>query len=342
MPNRRRLLVVLVACAIVASVLLSSKQESFLRSHGRGRRGLEATRVVHWDLPKAADEWCLPSQHRPLRYDQCPVNSTISELQFIGGMTNSLKFVLLGAIMAYEENRCFVVNEQGHIVRRSDKSQALTAFTNRYFEPIGLQPDDPRVVKARKEGRIQKREWQEVWMDLEPRRWAKKNYTIPGLGYTELNGHFLKKIMMRRLWRPLPAVREETCRSLENYGLHDDFMTFGVRRGDKTIEGFEFTPLDKYITEAEIAIDKVFGGKVPKIFVATDDCRVMAKFRELRPEWVFVSECDNSKGINGFVLNDMKHWTLEQTDDHYRKFFVELYAAAIAKYFIGELNCASR
>jgi hypothetical protein len=75
---------------------------------------------------------------------------------------------------------------------------------------------------------------------------------------------------------------------------------------------------------------------MPKIFVATDDCSVMKELRELRPDWTFVSECDRSdEHAAGFVLADMRKWTLEQTDEHFHKFFVELLGLAGAKFYIG-------
>jgi hypothetical protein len=65
----------------------------------------------------------------------------------------------------------------------------------------------------------------------------------------------------------------------------------------------------------------------------------MDEFRSLRPTWRFVSECDkqaqSAAGHAGFALADMKAWSQSDTDAHYAKFFVELYAMATAKYFIG-------
>ena len=293
---------------------------------------------TQFDLPPAADQWCGPPILPPLDYHDCPDDEKVNQLHFIGGLTNSLKFTLLGAIQAYEMNRCFTVDENNHLIQRSDPSQALTIFTTRYFEPIGLGNDDPRVVEARRKGKIDDRHWRDVWDTQQARKGAKLLFDVPALNYTNIEGHDLKRQMMRRVWRPLPAVREATCTRLEEHGLHEPFIAFGVRRGDKTLEGFTFSKAKQYIQEAQKAITKHFDGKTPKIFVATDDCAAMQEFRRLRPDWIFVSECpgesdDNS--ITGFVLREMKDWTLDQTDAHYRKFFVELYASAIAKVFIG-------
>ena len=93
--------------------------------------------------------------------------------------------------------------------------------------------------------------------------------------------------------------------------------------------------MQPYIDKAEQAIQSHFGGKVPTIFVASDDCTVMEELCAYRPQWKFVGECDNATGDNGFVLAHMKTWSLEQTDNHYHKFITEMIAMASAKYWIG-------
>ncbi len=133
-------------------------------------------------------------------------------------------------------------------------------------------------------------------------------------------------------------MRDTACTRLKNHGLQEEYMAMSVRRGDKAIEYELITTLQPYIDKAEIAIRTHFGGKVPKIFVASDDCSVMQEMRDLRPEWTFVGECDNATEDNGFVIAETKHWSLEQTDKHYEKFITEMIALASAKYFIGVSN----
>merc|ERR1712218_194347 len=155
------------------------------------------------------------------------------------------------------------------------------------------------------------KDWKIVWEDLSNRRQYGKTYTIKSLNYHNIEGHHLKHVMLRRMWRPLPAIREQTCTSLADHVQGDDFMTFSVRRGDKSSEeNFDFATVQQYIDMAEKAIPSHFAGKVPTIFVATDDCTVMKEFREVRPTWKFVSECDkeHTVGYAGFALKDMKLW----------------------------------
>jgi len=69
---------------------------------------------------------------------------------------------------------------------------------------------------------------------------------------------------------------------------------------------------------------------------------MIEEFRELKPDWTFLSECDKMKldeeskdSQSGYVLEDMVDWDLKTTDAHYAKFFTELFALATAKYYVG-------
>merc|ERR1712232_1500757 len=149
-----------------------------------------------------------------------------------------------------------------------------------------------------------------------------------------------KRDMIRRLWRPLPKFRQASCSAVKD--VHNleagEYMSFSVRRGDKTEEDFAYTPLDKYVIEAEKHFDR-FPSR-PTIFVASDDCSVLSEFRSMRPEWTFVSECDkenNSKaaGQQGFELKAVKDWSEDAKEAHFTKFFTEIFALTFSKVFIG-------
>ena len=245
--------------------------------------------------------------------------------------------MLLSVIRAYEENRCFYVEEHSDLISRDKSAKQFDSFVERYFDPIGLPSDDPIIVQAKDEGRLATLEWKDVW--FQHRKQHGNQHTIDNLGYENMDGHILKRIMLQRMWRLNPKVKAKTCQQLEQTLGHEeyDFLAFSIRRGDKINENFKLTPLGEYIREAERVIAQHFiGMQAPKIFVATDDCRVMNKLRSLKPNWTFVSMCDDSNGNeNGFRLADMRVWTQEETDRHFFKFFVELYALTISKYYIG-------
>ena len=220
---------------------------------------------------------------------------------------------LMAVIGAFEENKCFFVEEawDNPLLHRNDASQQLQSFVGRYFEPIGLPKNDPIVVNARSEGRIQVINWRDFWGTPDKRALHERIRNITSLRRTHGKYYLEEEYAPTYMWRLLPQVRNDSCTSIEWHSLdNDEYLVFSVRRG----EALEFTKTQDYIDAVEEACAKHYGGKMPKIFVATDDCAVMGELREKRPDWVFTSECDRSNGHNqGFMLTDMRQWTLEET-----------------------------
>jgi hypothetical protein len=351
-PVTSVLVILLLGSAINVLVLRDSSQ-SFFPSFFRVARHLDAlSAAAAVDKPEEATKLdyignavvdltrnlCSAQPlYAPLRYDDCKPGEILNVIPLFGGMTNALKMVLLGTILSYEEGRCFYVNEEtAHL--NPIKNGTKEGFITKYMEPIGLPKDHPYVKLAYKENRVQVRPYYHYWNKLETRRTRGRMYNITSLGYDNIEGHMLKKKVLRRMWRLLPKYREATCTTLMGHELGDEFMSFSVRRGDKSTEKFVFTPLPKYIKAAEMQT-RQFGGKIPKIFVATDDCRVMKEFRQLRPDWTFISECDKQQYDNGFVLRDIHKWSDDHQEDHFRKFFVEMFALATSKVFSKSTFC---
>jgi len=295
-------------------------------------------------LPARAEEWCAPSKYPPLQYDQCKNKSVVNSIPIHGGLTNSLKMMLLGIILSFEEDRCFVVDETESMLAQRAKfeNRFNSTFYDRYFRPIGLKKG-----LLNPETKLQRRDWMETWGDWKHNRRIESHLsTIESLGLYNISGHELKRYLLKRIWRPMPLVRDQACAKIENHlskqlgrNSVDDFIAFSVRRGDKARENFVFPTLDRYIIAAERAAILHFPAddKMPTIFVATDDCSVMNDFRSRRPRWNFVSECDvpHHQSKDGFRIEEMTLWNHEATDAHFGKFMVELYAMAAAKYFIG-------
>ena len=294
-------------------------------------------------LPEGARDWCVETDIGRLPYERCDPNKPLNVIRLIGGMTNAFKGVLLGAILSFEQNRCFYLDESNSHLRLRNKDQGedpIPSIVNRYFEPIGLQKDHPKVKQAFNDGSYEYQNFVALWDDLRVRRPANSTSSIDNLFYQQVEGHYLKRTMMKRMWRFLPRFRQRACSGLETHlPSSDEYMAMSVRRGDKTTEGIIYLEMSMYIDEAQKAIGTIFDGRVPTIFVATDDCSALGELRSLRPAWTFVSECDvttkDSSDLHGFTLRDMKDWTIEQTDAHYEKFFVELLGLVSAKYVIG-------
>jgi Alpha-(1,6)-fucosyltransferase N- and catalytic domains len=288
-----------------------------------------------WGAMLTDNYWCSEPSLDPLPFDECYVDDIIYRIPLFGGMTNAIKMVLLAVIQAYEENRCFFIDESTSHLNNFDKTHYYeNGFYARYFERIGLSNEDPRVQKAQQEKRILSLTWQEVWADAKYRRMYDKLTSIPSLGYEDVPGHELKAIMLRRMWRPLPAVREAACKRVSRLVGNDTYVAMSVRRGDKDTELFDFIDMENYISAAENVFQSRYNNTAQTIFVASDDCTVLSELRSKRPHWRFVSECDNSHQ-SGFVLTEMEKWKLSDYDSHYEKFFTELFALYGASYVFG-------
>ena len=345
-PAASVLLVVAISLFTLSLELYDENRELHTNSSGSDKSN---GAPMPFNLTDWAHLWCMAPYEPPLDFEQCDSeNGVVHEIPLHGGLTNALKFVLLGAIYSLEENRCFFVNEtNAHLHKRVDKSQEFDSFLNRYFEPIGLPASSPIVKKAQEESRIKTLHvLDDLYRDKHRRRIYKDKTSLPQFQYNDFDGHLIKKLILRKLWRPLESVRTRTCATLDKvHRLNDDYIGFSVRRGDKwEKEHVANANLDLYLVEADQIIQQHFaaaagGDAPPKIFVATDDCSVLDEFRSNRPSWTFVSECDRQERIRdaerGFALDDVPSWTKEQTDAHFNKFFVELYALAIAKFYIG-------
>eukprot|EP00547_Thalassionema_nitzschioides_P001347 CAMPEP_0194200370 /NCGR_PEP_ID=MMETSP0156-20130528/1002_1 /TAXON_ID=33649 /ORGANISM="Thalassionema nitzschioides, Strain L26-B" /LENGTH=412 /DNA_ID=CAMNT_0038925355 /DNA_START=24 /DNA_END=1262 /DNA_ORIENTATION=- len=283
------------------------------------------------------------------KYDACPPNSTLNIIPFFGGMTNAMKFVLLGALMSFQEDRCFIVSEeQSHLSKANPNDEnenydesIKETFTSHYFEGIGLPHDHPFVVEALKEGRYRERIWKEYWENRVLRRVEGANYNYRTSFWSHpdtVDGVSLKRRFLRHLWHLRPQYRETTCQALKEKDIFDtDYIGLSIRRGDKTKEHFKFPSMDEYIQAAEPLIPSVFTqGQTPKLFVATDDCSVISILRSARPNWIFVSQCDQlAQQQMGYDINEIPTLDETQKEEHFRKFFIELYALALSKVYIG-------
>jgi hypothetical protein len=295
--------------------------------------------IMPFALPERASDWCMSPGFVPLDYKECDSNLPINRIPLIGGLTNALKFVLLGAIMSYEEGRCFFIDDSNsHLVIKATISSNKLSVLQRYFEPMGLEPNSRLVKSAIAENRVETKDWKKLWGPLQDRRVLDSKHFIEYLSRDEIDGHRLKFITLIRMWRPKTYVRDSACLELENHGLSKDYLALSVRRGDKQgMEHFVIPTVDQYIDAAEKAIRVSFGGIEPSIFVATDDCTVMQEFRDLRPTWNFVSQCDLEQHAadSGFSYADMVNWTPDDMDRHYSKFMAELLGLSSAKFVIG-------
>lgn len=276
------------------------------------------------------NSWCEPPRLPPIDYESCDIGKAINRVPLRAGLTNGLKFILLSVILSLQQgNSCLYIDETDSIFPKESGP-----FLENYFERIGLSATSNVVVRSSKRHRDKLMKWESVWFKLENRRTQTTIHDIDALHYTNVEGHDLKRNMLKRVWRPLPKVRDATCSKLEEYIKGKEYIALSMREGDKTKEGFKFATIDQYIEKVEEIVPIHFQGKVPLIFVATDSCEPLQRLRNARPEWHIVSECDRVEQ-HGYILQDQTKWSQEYLEKHYEKFFVELFAMAGSKVWIG-------
>jgi len=274
--------------------------------------------------------WCKPPQLPPIDYESCDTRKLVNEVPLRAGLTNGLKFIILSVIMSLQQgNTCIYIDETDSVFPKQ-----FGPFLENYVERIGLPATSETIKRARRTNRKKFMKWESVWIKMENRRTQNTIHDIEALNYYHVDGHDLKRNILKRIWRPLPKVRDNTCTKLEDYIKGEEYIAISMREGDKTKEGFKFATTEQYVEKVEEVIPIHFMGKVPLIFVATDSCEPLYRLREARPEWKIVSECDRVEQ-HGYDLQEQTHWSQEYLDTHYEKFFVELFAMAGAKVWIG-------
>jgi len=333
-------------------LLLTDPRSVDLREHhAAARSNVEYKGIsnAQWCRKPETDEIPAPE----IDFNSCPAENQILRLDVFGGMCAELNKVLKTALWAYTDGMCLYVDQVegkrpfAKLGYRGDSSPFINNLLDRYFVHMGLSKAEYKhrmrnhesaLVISPELSEINTHEFSQhggyLSADHEMRY---RPRSIESLGYNEVDSISLKKHFLRRLFRIKEKVMHESCARLSAHpGLESEYIALSVRRGDKEKEFKLIETAQPYIEKAEHAAATHFDGIVPAIFVATDDCNVMAELREARPMWHFVSECDNlSDEVNGFVFKEMKDWTEEQTDTHFHKFITELIALASAKYFIG-------
>ena len=287
-------------------------------------------------------DFCNEPSNPPFPYEDCMDRTVAVELTLGpgNGAGSTLNSLVDGIVWAYAHGYCVTINEKRSKLRlRSDPEQFETSsFLKQYFEPIGLPADHERI-KDHKTFEI-------VLLnddDPAPRFWREipEKVSFLNMKYAHMDRHLFRYIMLKRILRFRPEVREKICSDLHKAGItgKEPYMAFSVRRGDKiTLEKQELSPMSTYISMAKEGIDKFFDGKPPTIFVATDDCTVMEELRQSEPTWKFASLCDvlhDVKGMGGFNILELSKWTQEELDGHLLKFFAEVIGMTSSKYLIA-------
>lgn len=272
-----------------------------------------------YNLP--GNEWCRPPVLPPLDYGDCNLNGVINAVPLRANLANGLKLILLSAIKSEEDaGKCFFIDET-----HSPFPRQFGPFLDNFFEPIGLQ-NSQAIQTAAEQQRIADISSEHVWGDLNNRRVENSFNTILKLNYLRVEGHELKRNILQRLWRPLPAVRDATCSILQDYLHGDEYIALLISNNVRV-------PMKKYIDKIEETTPIHFGTRVPlfPVFVVTEDCSAVQELRRIRPMWMFVSQCDHGASA-------VEPGSKAEMDQIFSRMFVDLFAMAGAKVWIGVAN----
>lgn len=277
--------------------------------------------------------WCKPAQLPPIDYHSCDKTKVMNAIPLHAELTD--KFMILSIIKSLEEeNTCCFIDERDSIFPKHQPGP----FLENYLEPIGLPDDsvDVLLAKGTKMAEIMPRA--KVWNEMQNRRIENTIHNITALGYENVEGHDLKRNMLKRIWRPTPKLRDGTCTKLQDYIQGEEYIALSINKCYETAVGDEYVA-DDYIRKVDEIVQVHFGGVDPIIFVATDACESVQRIRKKRPEFRIVSKCDGAVQ-NEYDLKNTLKWTQEEVDEYYEKFFVELFAMAGAKVLIG-VSCTN-
>jgi hypothetical protein len=255
----------------------------------------------------------------------------VNLIRLEGSTASAMRTMVLGAMFSFKQNRCFFVDDP-------------IRLTKDYFEPIGLPRLHPIVVKAIAENRIHVVTPREYWDDRIP-----LSGDVSMFDMENVNGLFLRKVMLRRILKLKSNVRDDICDNLDQFPLGDKFMTISVKQHrtyyDVEVRGEipqNLLPrtyeLDAYIHHAKDAFRFFYNNTVLPIYIATDDCKVMQQLRKMEPTWKFYSECDFLP--KGYIFSPFNVWNNAELTEAQRKafmhkIFVDLWAMAVSTYFIG-------
>merc|ERR1712109_370751 len=96
------------------------------------------------------------------------------------------------------------------------------------------------------------------------------------------------------LLRPQPHLKDMLDTTVENFNIEHPIVGIHVRRTDKVGTEAAFHPVEEYMKYVEEYYQKLEmkSGKldIKKVYVATDDSKVLAECRKKYPEYEFLGD----------------------------------------------------
>jgi len=152
---------------------------------------------------------------------------------------------------------------------------------------------------------------------------TKQKILLPGL-YGDLFTNC--RIITEMIWHFQPSILKEIEKIVSSITLPEQYVSFHVRRGDKSIES-DFIPLENYISKAEKST------KIRSAFISTDDYSIYIELCSQFKNWTFYTLCDPSK--QGYFQNEFDHKKPNWKKNELIDFFSSIDLLSKANFFFG-------
>ncbi|MGA9666881.1 MAG: hypothetical protein WBQ69_10595 [Gallionella sp.] len=134
--------------------------------------------------------------------------------------------------------------------------------------------------------------------------------------------------LVRRYLHPKKEIMDAVERFYDKHLGSPDFMSVHIRGSDKVIEVGNLDELNKQYKQV---IDRCLAsGDLQKIFLMTDDSRLLDFFRQTYGSSIIATDCrrtDNAKGVHHLDVSDRRQLGIEV--------MVDVYLAGRARFFVG-------
>jgi hypothetical protein len=158
-------------------------------------------------------------------------------------------------------------------------------------------------------------------VDIQP--WIPRDHHLHGLSIDDL-----WKYLVRKYLHPTREILAEVDRYYEMNFASQEFLAVHMRGSDKRIEQKR---LDEFNRQYKALIDRnLQENKLQKIFLMTDDTRILEFFRHNYGENVITTNCQRTSSTTGVhYLSDSDKRQLG------KEVMIDVYLAARAKFFVG-------
>lgn len=162
------------------------------------------------------------------------------------------------------------------------------------------------------------------------RDFLSKRFDLPTYYLKDVDSYTACKKIAQSIWKYNSDTEEEIEKRLKDLNIGANYIGFHIRRGDKEKE-VDFIDLGKWCSLAR-EIDP----KIKKIFVASDDFRVIEEIQAKNPDWEVFSLCQTSR--RGYVQKEFNSKSADMRKNDIISFLTDIEVLRKSDYFIGTFS----